>query len=121
MEKKKIQKICWYQFHILSRGTNIFKIKRNDFITDSLTKSLNKCDNNPVLTPTDDEPDDGPEHYVFVSGFHQPLLIPLLAELGVNVDAIIKVISDDYEVLQPPPATATETEPPSEEKLQGEY
>ena len=48
---KKIQKICWYHVHILvdlykglqefGRGTNIFKVKRNDFITDSLTKSHN--------------------------------------------------------------------------------
>ncbi|XP_039272076.2 sperm-associated antigen 17-like [Styela clava] len=44
----------------------------------------------------DDEPDDGPHHYVFVSGFRQAQLFPLLVELGVNVSSIIKLYSESY-------------------------
>lgn len=70
----------------------------------------------------DDEPDDGPEHYIFVSGFYHPHLVPLLSDIGVNVDAMIKVMSDNYEVLQTQPdPSADPAEPPTEEKLQGDY
>lgn len=44
----------------------------------------------------DDEPDDGPQHYVFVSGFRQAQLFPLLVELGVNVSSVIKIFSESY-------------------------
>lgn len=30
----------------------------------------------------DDEPDDGPDHYVIITGFHHPHVIQVLADLG---------------------------------------
>ena len=39
----------------------------------------------------DDEPDDGPQHYVFISGFHNPHLLTYLADISIFVDCIIKV------------------------------
>ncbi|XP_074656457.1 sperm-associated antigen 17-like [Tubulanus polymorphus] len=44
----------------------------------------------------DDEPDDGPEHYILVQGFNHPHLISYLSEIGINVDCIIKLKSQDY-------------------------
>ena len=32
----------------------------------------------------------------FVSGFHEPHLIGQLTEIGIDIDAIIKVVSEDY-------------------------
>jgi hypothetical protein len=61
---------------------------------------------------SDDEPDDGPNHYVLVHGFTESYLINLLDELGITVEAIIKVKSQDYsrfekpgEDAAPPPVT----------------
>ena len=45
---------------------------------------------------SDDEPDDGTNAYVFVCGFHEPHLIGQLSEIGVDVDSIVKVTSEDY-------------------------
>ncbi|XP_064627357.1 sperm-associated antigen 17-like isoform X2 [Lineus longissimus] len=71
----------------------------------------------------DDEPDDGPNHYVLVHGFTEPYLITLLDELGITVEAIIKVKSQDYSQFekptddqQVPPPVADEAA--EEEKLQ---
>ena len=50
---------------------------------------------------SDDEPDDGPQHYVMVCGFHQPHLLSHLAELGLSVDSIIKLSSEDHARFQP--------------------
>ena len=47
----------------------------------------------------DDEPDDGSQHYVLISGFHEPHLVIFLSELGIHVDCIVKVVSEEY----PPP------------------
>ncbi|KAH3826467.1 hypothetical protein DPMN_128373 [Dreissena polymorpha] len=49
----------------------------------------------------DDEPDDGADHYVIMSGFHLPHLYGLMAELGLNVANILCVSSQDYSLLQP--------------------
>ncbi|XP_060736823.1 sperm-associated antigen 17 [Tachysurus vachellii] len=42
----------------------------------------------------DDEPDDGPQHYVLMTGFHQPSLISALDSLGVHVSNVIRLKSD---------------------------
>lgn len=42
----------------------------------------------------DDEPDDGPQHYVLMTGFHQPSLISALDSVGVHVSNIIRLKSD---------------------------
>lgn len=44
----------------------------------------------------DDEPDDGPQRYVLITGFHHPHLLTYLLEIGVNIDAIINVNSQSY-------------------------
>ena len=44
----------------------------------------------------DDEPDDGPQHYIIVTGFHSPHLPGQLAEIGINLDCIIRFCSADY-------------------------
>ncbi|XP_022082066.1 sperm-associated antigen 17-like isoform X2 [Acanthaster planci] len=59
-----------------------------------LKKRGEEEDNNKYI---DDEPDDGPEHYVVIEGFDRAPLLALLCDLGVNVDSIIKVGSEDYE------------------------
>ncbi|XP_060922240.1 sperm-associated antigen 17 isoform X2 [Limanda limanda] len=41
----------------------------------------------------DDEPDDGPQHYILLLGFHQPHLILILDAIGVHVANVIKVCS----------------------------
>lgn len=43
---------------------------------------------------TDDEPDDGPQHYVLVLGFYQPQLLGLLDAIGVHVANVIKLCSE---------------------------
>ncbi|XP_033120508.1 sperm-associated antigen 17-like [Anneissia japonica] len=45
----------------------------------------------------DDEPDDGPQHYIIIEGFTDAPLLPLLSDLQVNVDSIIKMNSENYE------------------------
>nr|XP_020479386.1 sperm-associated antigen 17 [Monopterus albus] len=42
----------------------------------------------------DDKPDDGPQHYILVLGFHQPQLIGLLNDIGVHVANVIRVHSE---------------------------
>ncbi|XP_067379815.1 sperm-associated antigen 17 [Channa argus] len=41
----------------------------------------------------DEEPDDGPQHYILVLGFYQPHLIEALDALGVHVANVIKLCS----------------------------
>ncbi|XP_043927420.1 sperm-associated antigen 17 [Protopterus annectens] len=53
-----------------------------------------------IIKYIDDEPDDGPQHYIIVKGFHQPQLLAILAELDVNISNIIKIASQNYEALQ---------------------
>nr|CAB3266506.1 sperm-associated antigen 17-like [Phallusia mammillata] len=48
----------------------------------------------------DDEPDDGPQHYIFVSGFKRAQLLPILVELGININGIIRIESESYDVLK---------------------
>ncbi|KAM7366160.1 hypothetical protein PAMP_015625 [Pampus punctatissimus] len=42
----------------------------------------------------DDEPDDGPQHYILLLGFYQPRLIGALDALGVHVSNVIKLSSE---------------------------
>ncbi|XP_048067291.1 sperm-associated antigen 17 isoform X1 [Megalobrama amblycephala] len=39
----------------------------------------------------DDEPDDGPKHYILIVGFNQPHLISALDSLGIHVSNVIKL------------------------------
>uniref|UniRef100_A0A665XF12 Sperm associated antigen 17 n=1 Tax=Echeneis naucrates TaxID=173247 RepID=A0A665XF12_ECHNA len=45
----------------------------------------------------DDEPDDGPQHYILVLGFYQPNLIVALDAVGVHVANVIKLSSTSEE------------------------
>ncbi|KAF5888115.1 sperm-associated antigen 17, partial [Clarias magur] len=54
----------------------------------------------------DDEPDDGPQHYVLMTGFHQPSLISALDSVGVHVSSVIRLRSDRSQT----PSTAQEEE-----------
>ncbi|XP_072537294.1 sperm-associated antigen 17 [Salminus brasiliensis] len=45
-------------------------------------------------TYIDDEPDDGPQHYILMTGFQQPELISALESLGVFVSTVMRLISD---------------------------
>lgn len=49
---------------------------------------------------SDDEPDDGPQHYIFISGFKKAQLLPILSEIGVNINGVIKIVSENYDVLK---------------------
>ncbi len=40
---------------------------------------------------SDDEPDDGPQHYILIVGFYQPHLISALDSLGIHMSNIIKL------------------------------
>ncbi|XP_033635929.1 sperm-associated antigen 17-like [Asterias rubens] len=62
----------------------------------------------------DDEPDDGPQHYIVIEGFDLAPLLALLSDLGINVDSIIKVGSEDYEKFEK--RKALEAEQEEEEK-----
>ncbi|XP_068569604.1 sperm-associated antigen 17 isoform X3 [Cebidichthys violaceus] len=42
----------------------------------------------------DDEPQDGPQHYILLLGFHQPQLIGALDAIGVHVANVIKLCSE---------------------------
>ncbi|KAI8520911.1 Sperm-associated antigen 17, partial [Branchiostoma belcheri] len=64
----------------------------------------------------DDEPDDGPQHYVLVHGFHQPQLVMALADVGVNVDSLLKITSEDYTIFQTPESGGGEASPREEQK-----
>lgn len=65
-----------------------------------------------VLVPVcaDDEPKDGPQHYILLLGFYQPLLIGELDAIGVNVSSVIKLCSE-----QPPGARQERQTPEGDE------
>ncbi|XP_040428436.1 sperm-associated antigen 17 isoform X5 [Cygnus olor] len=48
----------------------------------------------------DDEPDDGAHYYFIILGFHNPQLLPVMSELGVNVSSVIRISSENYDPLQ---------------------
>jgi hypothetical protein len=56
----------------------------------------------------DDEPDEegSPQHYVLIHGFLSASILQHLANIGVQVNAIIKLQQDEYRTI--PPADLTE-------------
>ncbi|XP_018425052.1 PREDICTED: sperm-associated antigen 17 [Nanorana parkeri] len=56
----------------------------------------------------DDEPDDGPQHYIIVLGVYHPQIPLLLADLGVNVSSVIRISSQNYTSLPGNPAKGEE-------------
>lgn len=53
-----------------------------------------------MVFPTDDEPDDGAQHYIIVVGFNNPQLLAIMTELGISIASVIKISSENYEPLQ---------------------
>lgn len=51
---------------------------------------------------SDDEPKDGPQHYILIVGFYQPNLIGVLNTIGVHVANVIKLCSKHKEVSPEP-------------------
>lgn len=52
-----------------------------------------------MIFSTDDEPDDGAQHYVIVVGFNHPQLLAIMTELGIPITSVIKISSENYEPL----------------------
>lgn len=50
-----------------------------------------------VCLGIDDEPEDGPQHYILLLGFHQPHLIVALDAMSVHVANVIKLSSKHSE------------------------
>ncbi|XP_059211469.1 sperm-associated antigen 17 isoform X3 [Centropristis striata] len=50
----------------------------------------------------DDEPQDGPQHYILLLGFYQPHLIGALDAIGVHVANVIKLCSEDTQTSEGP-------------------
>ena len=44
-------------------------------------------------TDTDDAPENGPQHYVVITGFYEPHLLLYLDEVGIAVDCLIHLTS----------------------------
>ncbi|KAM6290429.1 sperm-associated antigen 17 [Porphyrio hochstetteri] len=48
----------------------------------------------------DDEPDDGAHHYFIILDFHNPQLLPVMSDLGINISSVIRISSENYKPLQ---------------------
>ena len=48
----------------------------------------------------DDEPKNGPQHYILISGFRKPQLLVILEEIGIHVNGVMKMQSESYELLR---------------------
>ena len=47
----------------------------------------------------DDEPEDGPDHFIILSGFYSPALFNYLEEFQIPIDCIIKFKSPNTDVI----------------------
>ena len=50
-----------------------------------------------ITSPTDDEPETGPDHYVLVVGFYRAEMLSLLEHMGVQLNGVMQVRSGSYE------------------------
>ncbi len=57
---------------------------------------------------SDDEPDDGPQHYILIVGFYQPHLISALDSLGIHMSNIIKLDVEREDQSEAPEETVAE-------------
>ncbi|KAI2661870.1 Sperm-associated antigen 17 [Labeo rohita] len=55
------------------------------------TKLKRRGEEEKTIKYIDDEPDDGPQHYILIVGFYQPHLISALDSLGVHMSNVIKL------------------------------
>ncbi|KAI4897172.1 hypothetical protein NFI96_015223, partial [Prochilodus magdalenae] len=58
----------------------------------------------------DDEPEDGHQHYVLMTGFHQPQLISALDSLGVHVSTVVRLTSHRLDRSHSPHSNTEEQE-----------
>jgi hypothetical protein len=65
----------------------------------------------------DDEPDDGPQHYVILTGLYHPHLASYIAETGIEQDCLIRVLREDY--AEPPPPSPRPDEKPKDDRQLG--
>ncbi|XP_062855512.1 sperm-associated antigen 17 isoform X2 [Trichomycterus rosablanca] len=68
-----------------------------------------------VSTYVDDEPDDGPQNYVLMTGLHQPHLISALDSLGVHVSNVIRLRSEPVRSSDPAQDVETPDTPEQQE------
>ncbi|CAL8327861.1 unnamed protein product [Lota lota] len=59
--------------------------------TEKQTQLKRRGEDAQTLEVIDDEPEDGPQHYILLTGFYQAQLLPALEAVGVHVDHVIKV------------------------------
>ncbi|RVE60620.1 hypothetical protein OJAV_G00182680 [Oryzias javanicus] len=69
-------------------------------VTSSMEKKTKLLRRGEVEPPVfiDDEPDWGPQHYVLLVGFYQPLLVAALDDIGVHVANVIKLCCDRTQI-----------------------
>lgn len=48
----------------------------------------------------DDEPKDGANHYIILSGFYSPNLFNLIDEVGIPIDCLIRFKTLNYELVK---------------------
>ncbi|XP_042617756.1 sperm-associated antigen 17-like isoform X2 [Cyprinus carpio] len=72
------------------------------------TKLKRRGEEENTIKYIDDEPDDGPQHYILILGFCQPHLISALDSLGIHVSNIIKLGLERKVHLEAPEETVAE-------------
>ncbi|XP_067849079.1 sperm-associated antigen 17 isoform X2 [Heptranchias perlo] len=55
------------------------------------TKLLKRGEEEVIDRCINDEPDDGPQHYIIIQGFQNLQFLLMLGELGINISAVIKI------------------------------
>nr|XP_009302096.1 sperm-associated antigen 17 isoform X2 [Danio rerio] len=55
------------------------------------TKLKRRGEEENTIKYIDDEPDDGPQQYILIVGFYEPLLIAVLDSMGIHVSNVIKL------------------------------
>ncbi|XP_056319183.1 sperm-associated antigen 17 [Danio aesculapii] len=72
------------------------------------TKLKRRGEEENTIKYIDDEPDDGPQHYILIVGFYEPLLISVLDSMGIHVSNVIKLGSQRDEQSEAPKETEAE-------------
>ncbi|XP_050972826.1 sperm-associated antigen 17 [Labeo rohita] len=72
------------------------------------TKLKRRGEEEKTIKYIDDEPDDGPQHYILIVGFYQPHLISALDSLGVHMSNVIKLGLEREDQSEAPEETVAE-------------
>ncbi|XP_069744518.1 sperm-associated antigen 17 isoform X3 [Narcine bancroftii] len=84
------------------------------------TKLLKRGEVEVIDRCINDEPDDGPQHYIIIQGFQNLQFILLLGELGINISAVIKISCESKNLLKPDPAKSELQHTQTPEAIEGE-